>query len=312
MRNAVLPGMLVLFIGSAANAQLSIQPQIGLEQSRTSFNFNNSSFASLPNLLDARGAIRLDYKFKKGHGPYMSVGSAPGTSNVQFNSFDNVLHNYTTSVGATQLRLEGGYQYTSKRINFKKGSSQQTTAATRTTTNTTTQKRCGSYSYRSSASNARAMAPKVDNRFNMRLQPSAGAAFIPGAKENVTVDPGMNQTNFQYRAGNYTSALATGLGFLFAKGTRDLFSLNLYHWKGLSNLDNETLTRVVEGKTTTSQISSKTSSWSLSLGLPLQFQKQKQVKQAAPVKSVEKQENYKSRCGQYRSQYSSRCTRAYN
>jgi hypothetical protein len=313
MRHAVLPGMLFLLIGSAANGQLSIQPQVGLEQSITSFSFNNSSFSSLPNQLEPKGAVRLDYKFKKGHGPFMSIGSSPGVSSVHFDGFDNVQNQYTTTVGSTQWRLEGGYQYTSKPINLKKGSSQKTTAVTKTTTNTAGQRRCGSYYSKSSSSAAKTVAPKIDNSLNMRLQPSAGAAYVPSAKENVTVDETANQTTYQYRAGNYTTAFVSGLGFLFAKGSKDLFSLNVFYLKGIGNLNNQTLTKITEGKTTTAQIRSATSSWGLTLGLPLQLQKPKQAKQAvAPVTPVEKKESYQSRCGQYKQSSSSRCTRAYN
>ncbi len=310
MRYAVLPGMLVLFIGSAANAQLSIQPQIGLEQSKTSFSFNNSTFSSLPNQLEPKGAVRFDYKFKKVHGPFMSIGSSPGVSSVHFSSFDNVVNQYVSTVGSMQWRLEGGYQYTSKPINFKKGSSQKSVAATPKTTTEIVKTRCGNYYYKTTTSTARTATPKVNNNWNMRLQPSVGAAYIPSAKENVTVDEAANQTTYQYRAGNYTTGLVSGLGFLFGKGSRDMFSINVYYLKGLTNMDNQTLTKITEGKTTTSQIRSSTSSWTLSFGLPLQLQKSKQqVKTVEQTKPIEKKESYKSRCGQYSS---SRCSRAYN
>lgn len=308
MRYAALPGMLILFVGSAANAQLSIQPQIGLEQSKTSFSFNNSTYSSLPTQLEPKGAVRLDYKFKKGHGPFMSVGSSPGVSSVHFSGFGNMRNQFATTVGPMQWRLEGGYQYSSKPINFKKGNKQKPATPV---TNKTVEKRCGSYNYRVTTENSSKANPAKNASWNMRLQPSAGAAYVPNAKENVTVDETITQTTYQYKAGNYTTAFVTGLGLLFGKGTRDMFSLNVYYLKGLTNLNNQTLTKITEGKTTTAQLRSATSSWSLSFGLPLLLQKQKQVKTvAAPPpspKPVEKKESYKSHCGQY-----SRCTRGYN
>ena len=116
MRPATLLCLFVLF-GYAANAQFTILPQLGFENSRTSVEFNElSSFSPLGAKLLPQAGIRLDYKSKQGHGP--SVGIATSRSVVKFNFSDpeTGMNTYTAAKGNTQLRIEGGYQVSTKPI----------------------------------------------------------------------------------------------------------------------------------------------------------------------------------------------------
>src|SRR5215217_3307480 len=93
--------------GCAANAQFTVLPQLGLENSRTSVAFNNEpSFAPLGSKLSPQAAIRLDYAFKKLHGPFIGLATSRSIVNYQFSKPENGTAEYNASRGNTQLRLE--------------------------------------------------------------------------------------------------------------------------------------------------------------------------------------------------------------
>jgi hypothetical protein len=181
------PTALVLFLlcGSAttALAQLSFLPQLGFENSKTLMQVDNGSSFS-PTGLNAnfRANLRIDYKFKQGFGPYVSIGTSPGS--IAY-SFSEAANNFKAITNPLQLRLEGGYQYTSKPVRFKKSSKQE---ATKTTTQyTEVRRRCGSYYYHHKQSTATAKQ-KQNNSLALRLQPSVGLAYLPSAESNVEMD----------------------------------------------------------------------------------------------------------------------------
>ena len=77
MKLAALPCLLFLLIGSAANSQLSLLPQIGFEQSRTKVQYNNKDIFKPFAEGNIQASLRADYRFKKGHGPFVSIASSP-------------------------------------------------------------------------------------------------------------------------------------------------------------------------------------------------------------------------------------------
>ena len=133
---------------------------------------------------------------------------------------------------------------------------------------------------------------------NMRLQPYLGVAYVPSAKNDVE----LNGNLYQYNAGNWTTAMVTGLGFEFARGNRKIASLSLFYTKGLDNGNPQTIATVEGGKTITNSFSSKTSNWGLSFGVPISLAKNKKpaVKKFEPG-----QYQQRTHCGYYRS----RCVR---
>jgi len=76
MRSVALAG--ILFIASAVSAQkLSLTPQVGFENSKTSVNYNNlRSFIPLNGNFNPQLSLRLDYKFKQGFGPYIGASTS--------------------------------------------------------------------------------------------------------------------------------------------------------------------------------------------------------------------------------------------
>lgn len=306
-----LSTLLLLVCGTAASAQLSLLPQIGLENSRTSINLNNTILNPLGNEISPRASLRLDYKFKKGHGPFVGVATSPAVVQFRFTDPGAALSQFKAAAGNVQLRFEGGYGYTTKPIqlgknsksNLSKASAQKASKAPaqKVVTKSTVQKNeCGSYTYRSQCGNKNVtktiiqkyQAPKEN--WNLRLQPSVGAAFIPSIDEDLQA----KDAAYQYNAGNWNTALVSGLGFEFGKGSQRKFTLSVYYLKGLGNLDAKTLTTESEGKARVTRFQSSTSSWSAGLGIPFTLAKKTSV-QKAPVpykQQQQKQENRKQSC----------------
>src|SRR4051794_14424576 len=94
--------LLFLFVVScfAANAQFTLLPQMGIEDPTTKLSYNNGSYyVPLQSQLAPRFALRMDYKFKTGHGVFL--GLATSRSGVQYNfaSPEKAMTNYTATVG---------------------------------------------------------------------------------------------------------------------------------------------------------------------------------------------------------------------
>lgn len=269
-------------LGSILQAQLSIVPQVGLEGSKTSVDYNESStFSPLGTKFSPQASVRLDYKFKKGHGPFVGLSTArPGVNYVFSNpEAGNTL--YAASRDNTQLRLEGGYQYTTKKLFFNKSGSKNSSdnisstqsSGKRNCLSSYMMSRCGNKSY----SRAVASAPANKGAW-VALQPSAGVAFVPtasAAEISTLTDAGM--TSYEYTAGNYKTAAIAGLGFLFGKNDQQKLLVTINYVQGIGNMGTETLASTFDSKPIVTRISSNSSNWNLRVGVPFNFTKTKKT-----------------------------------
>ena len=150
MRSVALSGLFIVS-ALAMNAQkLSLTPQVGFENSRTSINYNGlGSFAPLGGELNPQVSLRLDYKFKHGFGPYMGASTSRSGVLYGFNDIENGMNAYTTTKANMQLRMEAGYQFTTKPIFFNKTKQSSNTS---TKTKSSGNSSCGSNYYRSNCS----------------------------------------------------------------------------------------------------------------------------------------------------------------
>ena len=288
MKSAAFSCLLFLLIGSAANSQFTLLPQIGFEQSRTTVEYNDDDyFKPLGVQRNIQASLRADYRFKRGHGPFVSLSSSPATVKINFTDPETLKDNYQANRSSLQWRLEGGYQYSSKPIYFKKPIAKNTELKTNTE-KTGIRKSCGSNAYRSHCGekNKPSLAKK-DSRLNMRLQPSLGIAYRPGEDDDVN----KVGNEYKYNAGNWNTALLSRLGFEFAEGTKRLFTLSVFHTKGLDDGE-QTINTVSNNKTSVTYLESEASSWGMSVGIPFSLTKKKQV----AVKSQQQQKTTKTNC----------------
>jgi len=321
MRTTTLASLMLVAISYTANAQkFSILPQAGLENPFTKISYNNlSSFLPLQAQITPHFGVRMDYKLKQLHGPYIGVSTSRSVVAFNFSNPETGMDAYQASRGKTKLQFEGGWQFSTKPIYFGKTPTSTKTAATPNKLNAnkrshgdySARSHCGrseaakAYSSRGRCGGARESSKtstakkSQNNNWFVRIQPSAGMAFIPSSEPDViTKTQGMETLN-TYNAGNIKTAFVTGAGFEFGSNAKRQFTLSVNYFKGLG--DNESKIISQSGtKTTTTSLSSKVSGWTATLGIPLNLGKKPVVKQPSFQKMhMERKsgcEQYKIRC----------------
>jgi hypothetical protein len=265
MRKAALTGLVFVACVVATNAQFSVTPKVGMEQSFTSVQYNNmGSLCPLGSDMSPQAALRMDYLFKKSHGPFLGVSTNRSLIAYQFTNPETGDKEYTASRGDWQMRVEAGYQLSSKPIAIGKSSKQTTTKPA-----SSVQSPCAAKLIKAVANAAK----KSD--LNVRIQPYAGMAFIPNPETAISGINKESETVYQYKAGNWTSAFISGVQFAFAKGDVRKFVLGLQYLKGIGNLNTETLNTALDNKQTITHLSSSASAWNFTVGMPISFTKNK-------------------------------------
>ncbi len=200
---------------------------------------------------------------------------------------------YRAALGKSLLQLQAGLQYTTRPLIFNRKSSSNKSSKTNSSEKTTSEKTnsCSHYSssrshYSSSCcsrkSNTEQKTKSQNQRWLLRMQPSS-----------------LGYNDYTYNAGNYKTALLTGVGFEFAKSKTKLFTLSVNYFKGLGD-NKTTFTSQASGKTTTTILNSKLSGWNASIGFPINF-----TKKSNTTHRTEQRVKYD--CQQYRIEYRYRC-----
>lgn len=293
MKSTVLTGILLLLIGAVAHAQLSFLPQFGFEQSRSTLNYGDAlSTSGVQGNLKA--SLKMDYRFKGGHSPFINLTTSPAPMNFIFTDNGSLINSYQSVKNNLQFRLEAGYQYSSRPIQFKKGSSAKSNVFETNSGAVEQRKSCGSVTYRSHCCEKR-MSPKntlANNFLNMRLQPSLALAYIPSAGESIK----QTGNGFQYNAANWKTAIVPAMGFEFAKGQQRLFTLTVFYTKPLGQ-NEETFTGSSGIKPTLTRLDPKASTWGMTIGVPFSFTKSNAIKTTKEKKEKKDcNRNYYRRC----------------
>ena len=302
----IVPALLCLtFIAQTVFSQLTFTPKIGVESSRTLVSVDNSKFlAPVPSQFSPQLGIKLDYQFKKGHGLFAGFSTSHSNTGFNFSNPETSLTNYSLSKPTTMFRLEGGYQFNTKPIYFKNSSSNRKSATQKTSgcssKQSSAKQRCGSYSRSQShceKKKSEVSKQKVNKQMTfVRLQPQLGVAYIPSVKNDFASKMEGSQASYTYNAGNWNTAIISGMGFEFGKGKTRLFQLTLQYLKGIGNMDNTILTTQSGAKSVETSFASRASSWSLSFGFPISLAK----KPAAKNKTKQRnhcEQKMRSSCG---------------
>jgi len=286
MKPAAFTGLLLL-LGASASAQLTLLPQIGFESAKTTLRYNDmSNLSPLGAESMLKASLRMDYRFKSGHSPFISIGTSPSVVTQNFANPATALKTYNVSTGPLQWRLEAGYQYSSKPIQLGKSKSGNEKAAA---PEPQARHQCGSYSHHCCGQNKSNPSKQMQN-LSMRLQPSIGFAYKP-ASDNVSSSAG----SYSYKAGNWNTAVTSSMGVEFDRGKERLMTVSLFYTKGLGNMGTETINWEVNGKPASSSFSSKAGSWGMVIGVPFNLAKTKKP----AVKKVEHKPAYRGGCGSY-------------
>ena len=260
----------------ATNAQFSVTPRVGIEQAFNCVKYNNTSCINpiSPNISPQAG-LRADYLFNHTHGPFVGIASNRSLVTYEFANPETGDKEFTAEQGDWKLRLEAGYQVSSKPISLGKKTKATTTAVT-----TANLSPCAA---RKMAALAAVPQKPV---MNLRIQPYAGMAFVPNPEQAITTATQSNEMVYQYNAGNYTSAVITGVNLAFAKGSVNKYVIGIQYLKGIGNMNTETLNTTIENKLTTTTISSSSAAWNINIGIPLSFSKNKQSAAAATTAAM--------------------------
>lgn len=309
MRTAAFTLICFVALGYAANSQrLSLLPQVGFENSKVNLNYNDlRSFSPIGVKFSPQASLRLNYAPKSGHGFFLGLASSRSTVSFSFADPETGMNNFISTANNMQLRLEGGYQFNSKPISLsgsKQASSKQKSAGS------AKKKNCGTSTARSSCSKDYASSSRCSGKSNkqkqqkqpllskskggswVRLQPSVGLGYIPFTKSNVTTKGQGTQTVYEYRAGNWNTAVTAGAGFEFGRKDTRLFTVSINYFKGLGK-NEETITANNGVKTTTTNLQSVASGWNMRVGIPFTLKAKK------PTAKKDRKPN----CGQYRTIY---------
>lgn len=261
---------LLLLLTASARAQLTLLPQIGIEMGHTCIQYNGLQRFSPAAVASLKAGIRLDYRLRGGHGPYLALGTTPAPVTVSFDHPSNALAEMRAHKNPLQWKVEGGYQYTSRPIQLGSGD--------------------GSGPKRSSCSpvfGCGAERRGAGHPVLMRLQPSLGLAYRLNQNPDITFDG----SSYSYNSGNWKTALVAGLAFEFAKDNKRMATVSVSYMRGLGNLGNKTIEAVEAAKPTVTIFRSYTSSWGLSVGLPIGFSR--------PGTHAHRKPEGKSRCGSF-------------
>lgn len=290
---ALLTTLLVLF-AFTATSQLSLLPQLGFESAKTSINHNGSSFSPSGGIGNLKASLRLDYRFKGGHGPFIGIGNSPAVVEYSFADANNPKSNYTTSTGSKLFRMEAGYMYTSKAINLGKSKSSATKTTAQTTQQTTKQS-CIKYYSCGSKSVAKKAEPAKKVNTNMRLQPSVGIAYTPGAENQMLT----KSNGYTYIAGNYRTAVVSGMGFEFGKGKERIMTVTVHYAKGLGSNEEHTIITDPDVKPVVNTFKSSTSNWGLTFGIPISLNKAKKSSAKQQTQKTQQKQSCQPRVQSY-------------
>ncbi|WP_276503410.1 hypothetical protein [Terrimonas pollutisoli] len=284
--------------------KLTLLPQVGFENTKTSLNFNDLSTISPMNMnFTPHAGIRLDYQSKKGFGPYIGVSTTRPGINFRFTDAENVMNSFSAVAGNMQVRLESGLQYSIKPITL--GKSKNIEKITAPANENKTKSNCGR-TYLSSRCGSKATESKkqpANQRSWVSIQPALGFAYVPTAKTGVISKTQGGQTIYEYRAGYHNAAFTAGAGFEFGKNSQRIMTATISYFNGIGNLNEESITTSTGTKPTTTIIKSDVSGWNLKVGIPFTLAQKKQ-KPVVEIKQKSTQE-YKGKCGQYRIIYKS-------
>ncbi len=280
MKKLILP--LFALITYASNAQLSIVPQVGVETFRTTIKSGDfSSFSPLGQQFTPSLAVRMAYTSRSGQGAFFGVATSSPAVDFKFTNPQNAQTSYTASASGLQLRLEAGYQFTSKPITIGKPVYKNNYAGKNGQKNSAAKQNGCSRSMCSRMKNsqsdykkAAAGKMKQDNRLYMRIKPSLGLAIVPTGSRMETETKG-GQTVYSYRAGLNT-ALIAGTAFEFGSRNQAKLLVSINYLKGLGN-NTQTVTNNEGSKTTSTAFSSKTSGFNINVGIPFSFSKKTKI-----------------------------------
>lgn len=303
--------LLFAALAFSANAQFTLLPQAGIDQSKATIQSNDFSALSKA-MTSPQVGLRLSYTAKTGSGAFFGISSGSPATEFKFNDPQTASTSYKLSGQDMQFRIEGGYQFTTKPIALSKP--HYFNKPSHRFSEGQQHNGYGHYGSMHNGSHSPCGQHNASNHFGkssfkamqnkglyMRIVPSLGLAYAPAGKSEIETETRSGQTFYEYNAGSKTSIIA-GTAFQFGSRNQTKFVVSLNYLKGLGN-NMQTLNTTDLGKTTTTAhtYQSSTSSFNVSIGIPINLKKSsKATTPQAPHRQCSGNGHCMGRCGQYR------------
>ena len=240
MRKILPAATLLLLISSASQAQkLVLLPQVGVQQFKLYYgNYSNAYYSNFYSNSPSVGA-RLSYISKKGHGPYVGF-------NVGDLSASHYINNESYFRSVTLYRFAAGYQWTPKPIYFKQ-----------------------LWNNGLSKTDFDNLAKKG---LSLQLMPSLGFTYSRIAVGGLSTFNTSTTTKFSDSKGPANIGINAGMGLMFNKNGKQLFSITVDYTKGFRGIyGSSVITTPGQG----SFLSTKGSGTNVSFGIPINIWKKK-------------------------------------
>ena len=134
------------------------------------------------------------------------------------------------------------------------------------------------------------------------MQPSVGVGYIAAPKTDIVSKTQGGQTTYEYRAGNWNTAFLTGMGFEFGRNKQRLLNVSINYFKGIGNMNQQTVSNESGIKTNYATLESSASGWNMRVGIPFTLAEKKSGKQKSANKTKKT-----SCCDKMRIEYKYRC-----
>jgi len=286
---------LFVLMSCVTNAQFSIQPQVGLENSRTSIKSSEfACFSPMGTEVAPRLAVRMSYKFKAGHGAFLGVATSRQAVEFKFTDPQTARTTYTATKKGLQLHLEGGYQYATRPIALSSANRSEHRGNVGEQRKCISKPGCGQEGFASHCKKTSIKSTAASKGWYMRIVPSAGLALMPSGTKEIETETKGGQITYEYKAG-WNTAFIMGTAFEFGSLKQSKFVVSVNFLKGFGNKQN-TVNTVVNGKPNATSFRSNASGFNVSLGVPVNLKGNKNSLQ----KTKCLRSYYMHSCGKYR------------
>jgi hypothetical protein len=247
--------IILLFPITTLAQQLTITPQVGIQSANTKITFNNSPYTSPYRTSTSYFGARIVYESKHGHGPYLNLALGTSTNTYQISDPSSPFLATFKPAQTDVFRLEGGYQWNSKPVYFKR-----------------------IWNNKISAEDFARMEKKG---WYVQFQPFVGLGYNlrnGSGYEQVNIDHGTITTSST--GGNFL--FSSGLLMEFGKNGKKKFSLSFNYVAGLNAGQSTMIDRTINGVNYQTHLFNRSSGFNVTLGVPFTLWKKKEGKYKKP------------------------------
>jgi hypothetical protein len=251
-----LPVIIVLLLPVASFAQqLTVTPQVGIQSANTKIGFNNSPYTALNRTAVPYLGARFVYESKRGHGPDLNLAMGTTTNTYQINEPSSPFLGMFNSAQTDIFRIEGGYQWNSKPVYFKR--------------------------IWNNNISAEEFARMEKKGWFVRFQPFVGIGY------NLRNGNGYEQHNISHGTittypGGSNFVFSSGLSMEFGKNEKKKFSLSFNYVAGLNGGQSTIIDRTINGVNYQTHLYNRSSGFNVTLGVPLTLWSKKERKYKKP------------------------------